>query len=593
MTQATPKSIVEQVLSAQKTKDLWTSIYYPVIPFMPSHFPLEAVLPAVMYMFRWGHRRGMGKFVASFSEDGKKEISIEDVSRKLASDGNLFEGFESEVGQAILGDLLLTFSLENKKHSEGRTEQVQRVFPTHYFASWIDLPTSVAHLRSIPEMLVALLVDQDSGTHIETKTKTKSKFAAGTGLKNNELLSLFGDGVSIEGLVSDLKSDTFDEAQPVGIDQLLTIRVAQVCGESPQKLKSESGLIPNRRPLAAKATEYFTRDFSVFIQAYGKIVPRHSLLPMLESCLSLGISNIYLSTAKLLLDWERTGEVEKLDQQPWPLFVDCSSGADNDLRRLSEECFQDCLRMLDRLPVVLMCLRVLDQTASHDEDVRDEVKKAKAKLDGADLLDLLGALRSNNHKHSSYLMRDLKKICSSLAEALEAAEEEEAAIQILRNTQLDGALRMAEALVNLMNQREQFIKALDSMIMTDSPHGLAKKRPVFVTYSGRRKKVDARSIVLTNTMLDFLVHRHLRKDKKGKGLKSLTLSEFITKLKDNYGLLIDQSPPGMSIPGEMLLKNKECLERRLRDLGVLKGVNDAESMKCLEPRFVEGKTYGD
>jgi hypothetical protein len=35
----------------------------------------------------------------------------------------------------------------------------------------------------------------------------------------------------------------------------------------------------------------------------------------------------------------------------------------------------------------------------------------------------------------------------------------------------------------------------------------------------------------------------------------------------------------------MLLRNKIYLERRLRDLGLLIGVNDAESMKQLKPHY--------
>ena len=86
-------------------------------------------------------------------------------------------------------------------------------------------------------------------------------------------------------------------------------------------------------------------------------------------------------------------------------------------------------------------------------------------------------------------------------------------------------------------------------------------------------------------MLDFIVHRHLRKAAKGKGSKPLTFIELIQILKERYGLYVAESPTGMSIPVEMLLHNKRILERRLRDLGVLVGVNDAESMKRLRQRF--------
>ena len=41
----------------------------------------------------------------------------------------------------------------------------------------------------------------------------------------------------------------------------------------------------------------------------------------------------------------------------------------------------------------------------------------------------------------------------------------------------------------------------------------------------------------------------------------------------------------LKIGQDLLRANKQWLERRLRDLGLLVGVNDAESMKQLRARF--------
>jgi hypothetical protein len=41
----------------------------------------------------------------------------------------------------------------------------------------------------------------------------------------------------------------------------------------------------------------------------------------------------------------------------------------------------------------------------------------------------------------------------------------------------------------------------------------------------------------------------------------------------------------MTISNDLLQANRAILERRLRDLGLLVGVNDAEAMKRLRPRF--------
>jgi hypothetical protein len=94
--------------------------------------------------------------------------------------------------------------------------------------------------------------------------------------------------------------------------------------------------------------------------------------------------------------------------------------------------------------------------------------------------------------------------------------------------------------------------------------------------------------VLTPPLLDYLVHRHLRKAAKGKPEQPLSFQRFLAILRERYGLYVDREPPGHPIPQELLLRNKNWLERRLRDLGLLIGVNDAESMKQLRPRY-QGK----
>ena len=48
---------------------------------------------------------------------------------------------------------------------------------------------------------------------------------------------------------------------------------------------------------------------------------------------------------------------------------------------------------------------------------------------------------------------------------------------------------------------------------------------------------------------------------------------------------VDQAPPNMEVASELLQRNRHILERRLRDLGLLTGVNDAERMKKLKARY--------
>ena len=187
------REIVENVLGREMTREIWTGNYEKALPVTVQDFDLSAVLPAVFYMFRYGQRRGKGKFLATFANEKvtaserKRSATVERVAERLGQAPSL-EGFQGEVEQAILGDLLLSFCLENRKRALGRTEQVQRVAPAHYMASWVDLPEWVANLRYVPEMIVAMLADQDGDYVQQNHGGHKTRFAVGLGFEQNILL---------------------------------------------------------------------------------------------------------------------------------------------------------------------------------------------------------------------------------------------------------------------------------------------------------------------------------------------------------------------------------------------------------------------
>jgi hypothetical protein len=569
------KQVVEEVLSKRDAKELWAIGYRPALPVTPQDFTLGSVLPAVLYMMRWGQRRGKGKFADKFG----KEATVNDVAKCFATDATHFSGFDGKVERSVLSDLLLAFCLENKRRKVGRNEAVQRAFPTHYFSSWADLPDRITSLRYVPELIVAILSNQKDGSNLTLGGG--GHYAIGTGFKDNLLLSLFGIGTSIQGQPDNLRSDKFDEKAEVGIDQVLAVRLAQTLGEAPTAIGGENPKIPNQLPVAAAATKHFFEDFNIFLRSYGRSVPRQSLLPMLESCIAVGTLNIFLSTLTICLEWANTGAVPpKGEQKPWPLFVDCSSWVDNSLRRFSEESVDDLLLRLARMPVCMMCMRILEQRTRQEEEIEG---MPKAFPDPTALINFLGDILFDRHDESKLVKSSISKSSKKLAEAF-GEEGEVHAKTLLENKNNHPAWRLAEALVYLMGDKlhgAHFRKFLDSCLMVDQPHGLARKRRA--TLKG--KSAERRSIILTNTALDFLVHRHLRKAKRGTGAGELSLNGFIEILRERYGLYVDESPPGLSIPSDELSRNRGFLERRLRDLGLFVGVNDAEAMKRLRPRF--------
>lgn len=607
------KEILESVLTPAMVSDIWSANYSEAIPFSMQHFSVGALLPAMFYMFRRGHRRGPGNFAKSFAllpgetettrGSAKNIPTVTSVARALSGDAERFAGFDGEAAQHILADFLLAHCLENQRHEPGRKKPVIRAFPTHYHAAWIDLPQSVGHLRLVPESIVAMLVDQAEGESIEAARTAGSLFRVGDDFTGNVLLSVFGAGMSTRERQTDLV-DEFDESVDLALDQLVTVRMARRC-QQPTKLK-ETGKagkslsegrgtpeIPNQRPIARQAAAAFREDMTLFLQSFGTTIPRQTLTQMLESCMALGLSNLFLSTAAAFFDWESDGRLPETDR-PWPLFVDCSSGADFELRRLSEEVMDDCTRRLHRLPVILMVLRILDW------QVRSEMDSLPSKRpDATARINLLGEVLFERHELSRDILRDVRRSCRTLADRLRQDDVGEVYQGVLDDEAAipNPAWRLAEVVTQMMgdgSQVKRVDECLNSCLMVGQANGLAAERRVrFQSIRNGKKSGMMRSILLTDTMLDFLVHRHLvavraahaPPQNEGGEWRTLSFNDFISILRSRYGLLVDQAPAGLSISQELLQRNRQFLERRLRSLGLLLGVNDAESMKRLRARF--------
>ena len=81
--------------------------------------------------------------------------------------------------------------------------------------------------------------------------------------------------------------------------------------------------------------------------------------------MAVGLTTILTSVVELLFEWAKTGRIlPKREQHPTRLFVDCSNGVHRDLRLLAEQSMEDFKRRIERFPVTLMALRLVDP--AHD-----------------------------------------------------------------------------------------------------------------------------------------------------------------------------------------------------------------------------------
>ena len=594
------REIVENALSPDLVKEIWTGSYDKVLPVTIAGFEISAILPAVLYMFRFGHRRGAGNFLVTYGPASgtpaqkRRRTTAEQIASKLAETNEL-TGFDGEVEKAILGDLMLCFCLENVRHRLGRDQPVQRVAPTHYLASWIDLPWNVSNLRYVPEMIVAMLANRRTGDYVTPSEETdRTRFPVLNRYEDNPLFRAFGQGVTRRsGSSSDLASDCFDETHDaLGLDQLLTIRLARQLRTAPQKVRpsktqgADAHKISNQRPIAEAAGRRFSDDIRRFVRSYVNSAPRHAFVDMLESCITVGLTTILTSTVEVLFHWEATGRVTDVDaQRPAELFVDCSSGADRRLRLRAEQSTDDLLRRLERIPVILMALRLLDYEARSRPRIR--LQQVAARPYATEWLNLLGDLVHDRHPEAQHVALLIEDKAEKLADKV--TDDHEDVANTLRGAPDDGphpVSRLARGLITLMGRqpRIDLTNMVDSSFAVERPNGLAVKRTTTRgSGPGTRRRRDVRALVFTDSVLDYLVHLHLLPGPKG-GSDANILS-FLDFLREDYGFHVDTAPPGMTVSNEVLGRNKAALERRLRDLGLLIGVNDAERMKRLAPRF--------
>ena len=90
---------------------------------------------------------------------------------------------------------------------------------------------------------------------------------------------------------------------------------------------------------------------------------------MLEACVATGMTSILTSVIEILFVWSDTGAiVEKGSQKPADIFVDCSNGVDTRSRALAEQSLDDVMRRIERVPAILMILRLLDYAARNNKE---------------------------------------------------------------------------------------------------------------------------------------------------------------------------------------------------------------------------------
>ena len=167
--------------------------------------------------------------------------------------------------------------------------------------------------------------------------------------------------------------------------------------------------------------------------------------------------------------------------------------------------------------------------------------------DATNWLNLLGSVATGSHPEFRRCGKILRGKCRELTDATKDANSSDLRADMLSDEQgkvRKHGFRLAETLTLALEEvagGDKINGFLSSALMTDEPNGLARRRRITLRKPtpGGRKTTDATSFVLTNTVLEYLVHRHLRRSGKGRKAQSLSLPAFLNLLRERYGFHID------------------------------------------------------
>lgn len=542
----------------------WREGHRDLFPFSLRWFQLSEMWPCVFDILVHGEGSQAGRA----REGGQSTVTgtARSIAEGLIRDTRSFDGFEDEEATLVLADLLLCRCLGNAERDADRDAAIRRIVPTHPASGGLVPPGIRERTLDVPQLIAEMLANPD--------------YRAGDLLGKEILLSAFAEGPGPDPGHDPTAGDGWRIDPGVGLDQLLTIRMALKAGNSPSMLSPDE---QPRHPIATKAWDRFATDINLFVASYAREIPRHAFTGILESCLAVGLSALLADTVQALVHWKEHGRApEHAEQKPFPLLANCSSETIPRLRLQAEASFDELMAKLRDAPTILMTINLLGRALSC-LGLEDGQGYSPARR-----LELLGDVLHGRSPESRRVMRFLVEKTGMIESA--SARGDRAAIVMPRLEEGGNpAIRLAEGLVSLdSGVDKRLLLVATSAFGTDRPSGLAARR------SAKVSRVDQRDVlrqqaVLTDTALDYLVHLFLAQAPDKPGGDGRTFRDFLGWLRDQHGIHVDRQPPGNAASSDLMRDNRLALEHRMCDLGVLESAHDAEEMKRVLGRFKPGR----
>jgi len=563
------------VLGGELHSELIGFKYEPLSLIDPNNFRVHEAIPGLIYVFRYGRRRGKGRWTeVSLSDEPRQElttrVTVRDVARTLVQESPRLEGFDQQAGEDIVSDWLAAAVVQTLRGTGEVDDPVQWIRPLHYFACWADLPKQFINLRSVPELLAGVMTDADSGV---LGRDPSGPFSVAANPSMNILLEVLGHGVNY-GNTEDLTGDRLavESDTDIGPEELLCAVLGEQLGSAPRPIGGEGGTVPVYDTLCPLQARQLREDVSVLLRAYHRTMPSSVLIEYVCAILCANLNAFWLCHMATANRLYQTGYHDEVTAEELSLFFDAGADANSTVRQLAETAVAENYHMMETYVRTAVGLRLLARLVDTAElSVPDPSEDTVAHLQA------LANLRINREPNVEMAAKIyLQRLRGKFEEASELISGDMEAI-LHGQANMSAVDRLVEVLVRIQSELfERLRKFHTGCTGAATSYGIVRThgvRPPVPYYS------------LTNPAIEALVHANCVKRNKTLAEVRVPISGLQQILCSKYGLLLDgsQASGGSGRVSQAVYdENLKRFNERLRMLGLLRDVSDAQAMQTLE-----------
>lgn len=536
-------------------------------------FEPEALLPALFYLIQ---SKGRPR------SKSPNPPSVQELARKIAHSGKL-SGFDSESSQTLLENWLRRSILvvTDKGRKSSGQEQISYIRPLHFLAFKPCLPQHYSRLRQVDRFLYFLLAKYAPRTvgAVDGRQRALIEEAFSQGVVLNREMNGAYDGVTQLDTETMLLLYTLEQMDPI------------LYVNAPPKDQFEPACRVHARIMAS--------DIDNLLNAYYDRMPSQVLARYLKSLIQFNLfiyslklfysTNQLVQTGKLPLEMQQVDDWSALPSATIEVYVDLTTRPNSKSEQLARECYQRDRNEMHHFAHSLLKLRTIHRFVSN-------FKKKQEFPTGKESDYLLRLVNLGNHED---IQADARKLIRDIEELNHFdSEQNEESPRKLKKTVVRAESGLPVDLEMILNmsglsdldrcvqilfigQEKTILGNMRSWLHNVSGHN----REDGILVGGTRGPAQLK-YAFGDELLEALVQLALVSTANN-SKAPLTLTTFLSFLKERYGILIDR-PPSYARNPEMESaadENFDALKRKLRQMGLFIDLSDARDSQRILQRY--------